>query len=70
MQYPDNEKLTYAYHPQKTLNSLQTSLDSGLYYVAGTDYDEAGRIVTQKIGGVSALQKEFTYFAWNTPNGL
>jgi hypothetical protein len=36
MQYPDNEKLTYAYHPQKTLNSLQTSLDSGLYYVAGT----------------------------------
>jgi RHS repeat-associated protein len=69
MQYPDDEKLSYTYHPQKTLNSLQTSLDSGLYYVASTAYDEAGRIVTQKIGGTSALQKQFTYFLWDTPNG-
>ncbi len=69
MQYPDNEKLTYAYLPQKTLKTVQTSLDGGLYYVYGTDYDAANRVVQQKRGGSNNLLMQLSYFAWETPNG-
>ena len=69
MQYPDNEKLTYAYLPQKTLKTVQTSLESGLYYVYSTDYDAANLIVLQKRGGSNNLLMQLLYFAWDTPNG-
>ena len=69
MTYPDNEKLTYTYLPQKAPYSVQTSLDGGLFYVHSTIYDVAGRTTLRKLDGANALQSQFAYFAWDTPNG-
>ncbi len=34
-----------------------------------TDYDAANRLVQQKRGGSNNLLTQFSYFAWDTPNG-
>jgi RHS repeat-associated protein len=74
MQYPDNEKLTYTNLPQKAAYSVQTSLESGLFYVESTSYGDVyystnERFILRKLGGSNALQLKSTFFAWGTANG-
>jgi hypothetical protein len=60
--------------PQKAPSSLQTSLDSGLFYVESTSYGDVyystnERFILRKLGGSNALPLKSTFFAWGTENG-
>jgi RHS repeat-associated protein len=65
MLYPDNEELTYGYNSDGSLNSVTSNLDGTTRYLAGTKYDEAGRIKSMDYGA-SVVRKTFNYFPFNT----
>ena len=63
MKYPDTEELTYAYNNLGLLASITNN--SGQVYIADTQYDKAGRILSMDYGA-SVIRKTFNYYSWTT----
>jgi RHS repeat-associated protein len=63
--YPDGEEVSFGYNPQKTLNSITSTLGT---YVTSTSYDAAGRI-TSRVFGTNLLTGTYTYNSWTATFG-
>lgn len=67
MTYPDGELVSFEYHAQGAIDRV-TSSEHLVPYVDGSDYDAAGRMTRQELGG-QAMALQYNYYDWTTPNG-
>ena len=67
MTYPDGEVVSYAYHPQGSVDQVFSS-EHLVPYVDASQYDAAGRMTGQALGG-QAMALQYNYYDWTTTNG-
>jgi RHS repeat-associated protein len=64
--YGQSEYVYYTYLPQMVLDTVNGTN----WYVYNTDYDASGRVTRRELGASPTIQSTYSYFDWETNNGL